>query len=161
MLCVVPLTILVRVEEVAESQDVSKAIKVRGLYHQLHSFSFLISLITFDQILTCKKQLLDKLQCSSLDFSLASELILATNSLLTEYRTTTYWNKLNEYAVELAKLHDITIDSHSQRGTWGRKRKWPSWLEESVVLETVGSRDSVSTCEEFRCHFYFQFLKSF
>lgn len=154
-------SILLTVEEVAESQDVSKAIEARGLYHQLHSFSFLISLITFDRILTCTKQCSDKLQCSSLDLSLALELVSATKSLLTEYRTTAYWNKLYEYAVEIAKLHDITIDSPSQRGTWGRKRKRPSRLQESVVLETVGSRDSVSTSEEFRCHFYFPILDKF
>ena len=64
-------SILLTVEEVAESQDVSKAIEARGLYHQLHSFSFLISLIAFDRILTCTKQCSDKLQCSSLDLSLA------------------------------------------------------------------------------------------
>lgn len=62
-------SILLTVEEVAESQDASKAIEARGLYHQLHSFSFLISLITFDRILTCTKQLSDKLQCSSIDLS--------------------------------------------------------------------------------------------
>ena len=61
--------ILLTVEEVAESQDVRKAIEARGLYHLLHSFSFLISLITFDRILTCTKQCSDKLQRSSLDLS--------------------------------------------------------------------------------------------
>ncbi|XP_011405787.1 PREDICTED: zinc finger MYM-type protein 1-like [Amphimedon queenslandica] len=153
-------SILLTVEEVAESQDASKAIEAQGLYHQLHSFSFLISSITFDRILTCTKQLSDKLQCSSINLSLASELALATKSLLTEYRTTKYLNKLYEYAVEVAKLHDIIINSHSQRGTLGR-RKRPSRLEECVVLKTVGSCDSVSTSEDMRCHFYFPILNKF
>ena len=72
------------------------------------AFSFLISLITFDRILT--KQLSDQLQSSSLDLSLASELVLATMSLLREYRSNIYWKKIYDYALDVAKLHDIAID---------------------------------------------------
>ena len=151
-------SILLTVEEVAESQDVNKAIEARGLYHQLHSFSFLVSLISFDRILTCTKQLSDHLQSSTLDLSLASELVVATKSLLTEYRTTTYWKKLHEYSSKVAELHDITIDPPTGRR---RKRKQPRRLEDSIVLETVGSRDPASTSEEFRCHFYFPILDKF
>ena len=73
-------SILLTIEEVAESQDVNKAIEARGLHYQLTSFSFLVSLITFDRILTCTKQLSDQLQSSTLDLSLVSNLVLATKS---------------------------------------------------------------------------------
>ena len=141
----------------SESQDVKKAIEARGLLHPITSFSFLASLITFDRILTCTKQLSDQLQSSTLDLSLASELVLATKSVLTEYRTTAYWKKLYDYALDVAKLHNITVttDPPTRRG---RKRKRPSRLEESVILETVGSHDdhdASTTSEELKCHFYF------
>ena len=52
-------------EEIAESTDASAA--ARGLHCQVKSFSFLISLITFDRVLTCTKQLSDQLQNSTFD----------------------------------------------------------------------------------------------
>lgn len=60
-------SVLLTVEQVADSQDANKAIEARGLLYQLRSFSFIVSLITFDKILTCTKQLSDQLQSSTLD----------------------------------------------------------------------------------------------
>ena len=145
-------SILLTVEELGQSQDARKAVEARGLLHQLNSFSFLVSLITFDRILTCTKQLSDKLQSSSLDLSSAAELVSATKSLLTEYRTTSYWKKIYDYAVDVAKLHDITVTTDIS--TRRRKRKRPSRLEDAILLETVGSRDidDNSTSDELKCH---------
>ena len=151
-------SILLTVEQIADSRDVKKAIEARGLYHQLNSFSFIISLITFDRILTCTKQLSDQLQSSTLNLSLASELVLGVKTLLTEYRTAAYWEKIYDYALEIAKLHDITVDPPTGRG---RKRKRPRRLEDSVIIETVGSCDPSSTREDFRCHFFFPILDKF
>ena len=44
-------------EDVADGSDIDKAIEARGLYHQIHSFSFIVSLVTFDKILSCTKHL--------------------------------------------------------------------------------------------------------
>ena len=151
-------SILLTVEEVSESQDVQKSIEAKGLYHQIASFSFLIFLVTFDRILMCTKQLSDQLQSSSLDLSSASELVLATISLLREYRSNSYWKKLYDYALDVAKLHDIAIDQPAGRR---RKRKRSSQLEDSLLLETVGSRDPASTSEEYMCHFYYPILDKF
>ena len=63
-----------------------------------------------------------------------------------------------DYAVDVAKVHDIMLELPTQRR---RKRKRPSQLEESVILETVGSHDNVSTSEELRCHFYLPVLDKF
>ena len=57
--------VLLALEEIAESTDASAA--ARGLHCQVKSFSFLISLITFDRVLTCTKQLSDQLQNSTFD----------------------------------------------------------------------------------------------
>lgn len=62
------LTILLTVSQVSESRDTNKVIEARGLYHQLSSFSFLLTLITFDKILTCTKHLSDQLQDPILTF---------------------------------------------------------------------------------------------
>ena len=154
-------SILLTVEELGQSQDARKAVEARGLLHQLNSFSFLVSLITFDRILTCTKQLSDKLQSSSLDLSSAAELVSATKSLLTEYRTTSYWKKIYDYTVDVAKLHDITVTTDIS--TRRRKRKRPSRLEDVILLETVGSRDidDNSTSDELKCHLYFPVLDRF
>ena len=151
-------SILLTVEELGQSQDARKAVEARGLLHQLNSFSFLVSLITFDRILTCTKQLSDKLQSSSLDLSSAAELVSATKSLLTEYRTTSYWKKIYDYTVDVAKLHDITVTFHSTT-----KEKEASRLEDVILLETVGSRDidDNSTSDELKCHLYFPVLDRF
>ena len=82
-------SIILTVEEVAISSvnEYTQAIEARGLLHQIKSFSFLLSLITFDRILTSTKQLSDNLQCSSIDLSRATELVVATKHLLTDYRS--------------------------------------------------------------------------
>lgn len=69
-------------EDVADGSDIDKAIEARGLYHQIHSFSFIVSLVTFDKILSCTKHLSDQLQGKTVDLSIATDLILATKSLL-------------------------------------------------------------------------------
>lgn len=126
-------SLILTVEEVAESSTYTQSVEARGLDHQLKSFSFIVALVTFDRILTCTKQLSDQLQSSSIDLSRASELVLATKSLLTDYCTVDYWQKVYDYATEVANLHCVTIQVTS------RKRKRPSHLAESIVHETVGS----------------------
>ena len=76
------LTVEVAISSVNEY---TQAIEARGLLHQIKSFSFLLPLITFDRILTSTKQLSDNLQCSSIDLSHATELVVATKHLLTDY----------------------------------------------------------------------------
>lgn len=55
-------SILSGMEDVADGSDIDKAIEARGLYHQIHSFSFIVSLVTFEKILSCTKHLSDQLQ---------------------------------------------------------------------------------------------------
>ena len=78
MLYVVRMTVLLALEEIAELTDASKAVEASGLLCQVKSFSSLLSLITFDRVLTCTKQLSDQLQSSTLDLSVASQLVAGT-----------------------------------------------------------------------------------
>ena len=102
-------SLILTVEEVAESSTYTQQLQARGLDHQLKSFSFIVALVTFDRILTCTIQLSDQLQSSSVDLSRASELAFATKSLLTDYYKVDYWQKVYDYATEVANLHGVTI----------------------------------------------------
>ena len=104
------MTVLLALEEIAESTDASKAVEASGLHCQVKSF-FFISLITFDRVVTCTKQLSDQLQSSTLDLSVASQLVGGTKSLLAEYHSPDYWKKVYGYAERIANSHDIPIRS--------------------------------------------------
>ena len=91
-------SLLPTIEEVAESSDPQKAVEARGLLHQVKAFQFVISLMMFDRILSCTKQLSDQLQSSTIDLSIASDLVVATKSML----TTEYWSKVYKYATDIA-----------------------------------------------------------
>ena len=109
------------------------------------------------QILTCTKQLSDKLQSTSIDLSRASELILATKSLLLQYRSDEYWGKVYDYATRVAGLHNIAVEVTTQP----RRRKRPAHLRDSVVYECTGSRGSPSVRDEFKTQLYFPVLDQF
>ena len=85
-------------------------------------------------------------------------MVLATISLLTEYRTNDYWERIYTYTSEIAKLHEI--DSHTfdiER----RQRKRPAHLNDSVLLGSVGNREPLSTSQDLKNHFYFPVLDKF
>ena len=74
-------------ELIRDGSDSEKAIQANYLYHQIAKFSFLLSLVTFDKVLTCTKGLSDQLQSSDLDLSQAADLVVATKSTLQEFRS--------------------------------------------------------------------------
>ena len=80
-------SILATLEEIGDSCDHMKAVEARGLYYQVAAFSFLITLIMFDRILSCTKSLSDQLQSTQIDLAQAGDLVHATKSTLSEYRT--------------------------------------------------------------------------
>ena len=149
--------LILTVEEVADSSvtEYSQAIEARGLCDQIKSFPFIISLITFDQILSGTKQLSDQLQSSSIDLSRASDLVLATQSLLTKYCTNTYWEKVYNYATSIASLHDVPIEVQPKR------RRRPAHLTDNLIYESVGSRITPSTSDQFKVELYFPVLDKF
>lgn len=100
----------------------------------------------FDRILSCTKQLSDQLQSSTVDLYRASELVSGTKSM---FRTDEYWSQVYRYAADIAKLHSIPEDTTNADTRPSRKRRRPAYLEESVVTETVGSREP-TTIDHFK-----------
>ena len=142
------------------SSDHSKAVEARGLLYQVKSFSFIISLISFDRILSTTKQLSDQLQSSIVDLYRASELVLATKIMLQHFRTYEYWKQVYQYAADVAKLHSIpeVCDDDPVKQ---RRRKRPARLEDSIITESVGSRELITTSEHFKTRLYFPVVDQF
>ena len=109
--------ILATLELVGDGPDSEKAIEAKGLYHQIAKFSFLLSLVTFDKVLTCTKGLSDQLQNSDLDLSQAADLVVATKSTLQEFRSDIYWEKLFRYTRSTAELHNIEVQPLSEKSS--------------------------------------------
>ena len=149
-------SLLLTIEVVANSFDARKAIEARGLLHQIRTFSFIVSLVMFDGILGCTKHLSDQLQSSSIDLLVASDLVLATKSMLNDYRTTEYWRKVYKYSTDIASVHSITRQTEPKR-----KRRLPSHLADSVSFESTGFRAEQCTSEELKITIFFPVLDKF
>ena len=61
--------ILATLREVGNGSDSTKAVEGRGLCHQVAAFPFLVSLDTFDRILSCTKSLSDHLRSTQIDLA--------------------------------------------------------------------------------------------
>ena len=72
--------ILATLEEIGDGNDHAKAIEAKGLYCQVATFSFILSLVMFDKI-SCSKSLSDQLQSANIDLAQAADLVIATKSL--------------------------------------------------------------------------------
>lgn len=103
-------SILSALDEISGSSDHSKAVEAKGLLFQVQSFPFIVSLVVFDRILSCTKQLSDQLQSSKIDLFRASELVSATKSMLECYRTDEHWDQLYKYAADKSNAHHISTE---------------------------------------------------
>ena len=101
-------SILLTLEEISLSSDHSKAVEAKGLLYQVQSFSFIVSVVVFDQILSCTKQLSDQLQSSKIDLYRASELVSASKAMLQCFHTDEYWDQVYSYATGIANAHSIS-----------------------------------------------------
>ena len=138
--CSTSESVLTTLEEIANGKDRSRAIEAAGIWTHVQSFKFLVLLITFWRILSCTKSLSDQLQSKQLDLAKAADLVLATKSTLTEFRTDSQWDSIYKYAVEVANLHSINVELPRPC----RRKRQPRRLEGGVVLESTGLRDVVS-----------------
>lgn len=102
-------------EDIGLSSDHSKAVEANGLLHQVQSFSFRVSVVLFDCILSCTKQLSDQLQSSKIDLYRASELVTATKAMLQSLRTNEHWDQVYSYATDIANTHCISVDLPTTR----------------------------------------------
>ena len=112
------------------------------MHHQVAKFSFVLSLVTFDKVLSCTKGLSDL----DLDLSQAADLVVATKSTLQEFRSDIYWEKLFQYTKSIAELHNIEIQDLSET----RQRRLPKHFQDCLVLESTGSRDALSCSNSYK-----------
>ena len=153
-------SILLTLEDVIDGQDRVKAVEAKGIYHQIKSFLFLISLVTFDRILSCTKHLSDELQSSSINLASVADLVDATKSTLQDYRSDDMWEKIYAYVMQIANCHGIECQTvTSSRGS--RNRRPPTRFEDGIILETTGTRQVSSSTEDFKVNFYYPVLDAF
>ena len=107
-------SLLSTLEEISEGSDRLKAIEVQGLFLQVKEFKFLISLIIFDQIITCTKSVSDNLQSMQIDLGKAADLVMATESTLQDFCTNNEWEKVFTYPKKVAELNSIEISATVQ-----------------------------------------------
>ena len=126
--------VLSTLEDIAESDDHTKAVEARGIFLQVNSFGFLITLIIFDRILTCTKSLSDFLQRKNCDLAKATSLIQSTIETLEEYRQQAGWDHLFSYSKEVAEQYNIPVHNIIKK----RQTRTPRHFEEHVLLEPTG-----------------------
>ena len=140
----------------SSSSEASKAVEARGFLHQVKSFPFLVSPVTFDRVLGCTKSLSDQLQSVQNNLASAIDLVNATKETLQEYRSDTMWDKVYQYANHIAELHDNDVDFLAPR-----RKTPPKRFNKSIISESVGARESLSTSEQYKRELYFPVLDAF
>ncbi len=149
-------SLLATLEDISEGVDRAKAVEATGLL-QIKSFKFLLLLIMFDRILTCTKSLSDYLQHIQINLAKAGDLVSGTVSTLELFRTNEEWDKLFCYAEKVAEVKNIEITN--PRPT--RQRVLPQRLQDGIVLAPTGTREYLSTSQQYKVNLYFPVLDAF
>ena len=105
------------------------------------------------------KSLSDQLQSRTADSVYAAGLVASTTHTLRDFRSDSVWDHTYKYICDVASLNDIEegmIDRSSQR-----RRKQPRRLEDSITLESTGSRDPLSCSQSIKLNIYFPVLDHF
>ena len=97
------------------------------------------------------------LQSASLDLAKAADLASGTIETLEDLWTDGYWDRLFTYVESIAKLHSINIIGHRP----SRKRKLPSHLCDTVILESTGTSEALTTSQKFKAGVYYPILDAF
>ena len=84
-------------------------------------------------------------------------MVSGTIETLEDLRTDNYWDNLFAYAESVAELHGIDVTGPRP----SRKRKLPSRLCEAVILESIGSSESLTTSQQFKVDLYYPILDAF
>ena len=142
---------------IAQSHDGCEKAESIGLLHQLQSFTFILLLWIFEDILGITKILSDTLQGKELDLARAMELVNSVQETLTERRSQAYfdqsiWPRATEHAT--SSNIDIVSDQHGKR-----KSSVPTRLQVALILAPLGKRSCTtgSVATGF-CVLYFSIL---
>ena len=106
-------SILATLEEIGDGSDHVKAVEAKGLYHQVATFAFIISLV-----LSSTKSLLDQLQSTHVDFAVKLQISYLLHSQLWKSIVMTLPGK--KCMIMLRVLQNYTVlKRHSQLGPDG------------------------------------------
>ena len=139
--------------------DEGKAVEARGILCQVKSFRFLLLLVIFSRILSFTKSLSDQLQSATNDIAKVADLVVATIETLKEIQSNSLWDHLYKYTQDVAKLNNVPLPSTATTRPYHSKQL-PIRLQSGIVLQSTGSRESVSTGKEFKVSLYFCILDS-
>ena len=126
--------VLSTLTQLVSQKDGIRAAQARGLLSQIKSFHFLLSLVTFDRLLSTTKSLSDVLQRTQLNLAKAADLVTATEDALKSFRSDDEWEKIVVYCESVARLQDIST------GYDKREKRIPKRFQDTIVLETTGNR---------------------
>lgn len=139
-------------QAVVDGEDKTRTVEARGILLQIHTFKFLLLLIIFRRVLSCTKSLSDQLQSVSIDMAKAANLVTATITTMQEFRSDSAWSHIYKYVEVVAALPHINVPPQRLQ------RQRPRRLEGGIVLETIGSLETVAASEQFRVLLYFPIL---
>uniref|UniRef100_A0A1X7UJX0 Uncharacterized protein n=1 Tax=Amphimedon queenslandica TaxID=400682 RepID=A0A1X7UJX0_AMPQE len=125
----------------------SRAIEARGLYHQISSFPFLLSLLLFDEVFSITGKLSNLLLSEQLHYATAATCMATTKTSLMSMRSKSEWLTKWDSAAQLADSNNIpvTLPRQSNRIT-------PSSFSDFVIEGITGIRPDIS---EYRTSVYY------
>lgn len=143
-------SIIKTLEILVDGDNRSKATEATGIAVQIQSFKFVMLPVIFWRILSCTRSLSDQLQSTRIDMAKAADLVNATIDTIKEFRSDSEWEHVFKYVQDVAALHHISMSPSRPQ----RRRQLPSRLEDSLVLDSTGSREVVTTREQFKISLY-------
>ena len=111
-------------------------------------------MIISDRILSCTKSLSDYLQQIKINLAKAVDLVSASESTLQLFRTDEAWERLFTYAKDVARVKEINVGDICT----SRTRMFPQHFQDGIVCISTGSREPLSTSEQYKINLYFQLL---
>ena len=89
----------------------------------------------------------------------AADLVEATIETLEDIHSDNSWDHLYTHTEDVAKLNNVPLLSIAT-GRPCCSKQLPKRLESGIILQSTGSRECVSTSEEFKVSLYFSILDS-
>lgn len=151
-------SVLATLTTIIKDRDKAKAIEATGLYLQINTPRFRFLLSMFRKLLSTTKRLSDLLQCKDIDIGKATDLVVGTTQMLSEYR------EKDEYYLEVLQHSAANVeiaDQPTNVPATARPRRTlttPSRYNDSVVMDTTGSRPDPDSQQNWKTSIYFPVL---
>ena len=145
-------TALLKTLEIVTTEDAARSVEARGLLLQMETFEFVLRLVLFEKVLHATKGLSEALQADDIDLAAAAELVEATTDVLKGYRTDSIWNEVWHDSSSIASRNYIREEVSV------RQKRPPAHLNDSVRIETTGSRNHVLMKDDYCTQYYYPIL---